>query len=295
MAVYQRSFRPYDGALSNAATRFLVPARYALRDLFRSRLFTIFTTLCFIFPLFWTFAIYLRHNADLLASLATAGIEVEEWMPIDETFFGVFMRVQGTLAFFLVLFSGPRLVSRDLANNGLALYLCRPFSKTQYVLGKLTVLMVLMSAITWIPGLLLWGLQTALEGVAWGAANIRSAAAMVVGSWVWMIVLGLLALAISAWVRWRPVAGFCLLLVFFGGVFFARTIELLFHTKWGYLLDLHHTIRRIWMGLFDAMVPFFIGEPPDLPMWASWGMLALLVGLSLMLLARRIRAYQVVK
>ena len=295
MAVYQRSFRPYDGRLTEAATRFLVPARYAMQDLFKSKLFTIFTTLCFVFPLLSIFAIYLRHNADLLANLATAGIEIEEWMPIDETFFGVFMRVQGTLAFFLVLFSGPRLVSRDLANNGLALYLCRPFSKTQYVLGKMTVLVVLMSGITWMPGLLLWGLQTGLEGAAWGAANLRSAFALVVGSWVWMIVLGLLALAISAWVRWRPVAGFCLLLVFFGGIFFARAIELLYGSQWGYLLDLHHTIRRIWMDLFQTPAPFFFDRPLALPMWASWMALAVLLGLSLLLLARRIRAYRVVR
>lgn len=295
MAVYERSFRPWEGRPSGEATRFLVPARYAMHDLFRSKLFTIFTTLCLVFPLMCVFAIYLRHNADLLANLAAAGIEVEEWMPIDETFFGVFMRVQGMLAFFLVLFSGPRLVSRDLANNGLALYLCRPFSKTQYVLGKLTVLLILMSGVTWVPGLGLWALQTALEGVAWGGANLRSAAALVVGSWVWMIVLGLLALAISAWVRWRPVAGFCLLLVFFGGLFFARVIELLFNTEWAYLLDLHHTIRRVWASLFATPAPFFFGRPLDLPIWTSWAVLLLLIGLSLLLLARRIRAYQVIK
>ncbi len=295
MAVYKRSFRPYADALTRPATRFLVPARYAMQDLFRSKLFTAFATLCLVFPLICVFAIYLRHNADLLANLAAAGVEVEEWMPIDATFFGIFMRVQGMLAFFLVLFSGPRLVSRDLANNGLALYLCRPFSKSQYVAAKLTVLLILTSAITWVPGLLLWGLQAGLQGSGWGAANVRSAVALFVGSWAWLIVLGLLALAISAWVRWRPVAGFFLLLIFFGGAFFARVVELLFNTEWGYALDLHHTVRRIWADLFATPAPFFFGRPLDLPIWSAWAALLALVGLSLLLLARRIRAYEVVK
>lgn len=294
MAVYQRSFEPYAGTLTQPSWRFLVLVRYALQDLFKSKLFTVFMTVCLIYPLLGAFAIYLRHNADLLANLATAGIEIEEWMPIDETFFGVFMRVQGMLAFFLVLFSGPRLVSRDIANNGLPLYLCRPFSKTQYVAGKLCVLLLLSSAVTWIPGLLLWTLQTGLEGAAWGAANLRSAAALLIGSWVWMLVLGLFALAISAWVKWRPVAGFCLLLTFFGGVFFARAVEILFNTSWGYVLDLHHTIRRIWADLFATPAPFFFGRPPELPIWSAWATLALLVALSLYLLSRRIRAYEVV-
>jgi ABC-2 type transport system permease protein len=294
MAVYQRSFRPYAGALTASATRFLVPARYALRDLLKSKLFVVFLTLCFVFPLGCVFAIYLRHNADLMANLVAAGIEIDEWMPIDNTFFGIFMRVQGTLAFFLVLFSGPRLVSRDLANNGLALYLCRPFSKTQYVLGKLTVLMILASAVTWIPGLLLWLLQTGLEGASWGLANLRSAAAIFIGSWIWMVVLGLLALAISAWVKWRPVAGFFLLLVYFGGAFFAQVVDALFHSQWGYVLDLHHTIRRVWAQLFATPAPFFFSRPIDVPMWAAWGALAALIGLSVWLLSRRIRAYEVI-
>ena len=294
MAVYQRSFAPYEGRLTAPAWRLLVPARYALQDLLRSKLFTVFLTVCFIFPLMCAFAIYLRHNADLLANLAAAGIEIEEWMPIDETFFGVFMRVQGMLAFFLVLFSGPRLVSRDIANNGLPLYLCRPFSKSQYVAGKLSVLLLLTSAITWVPGLMLWGLQSGLEGLAWGLVNLRSAIALVIGSWVWMIVLGLVALAVSAWVKWRPVAGFCLLLLFFGGVFFARVVEILFGSSWGYVLDLHHTIRRLWADLFATPAPFFFGRPLDLPAWSAWATLGVLLALSLLLLSRRIRAYEVI-
>ena len=143
MSVYQRSFKPYDGAMSSERWRFLIPARYALKDLFRSKLFIVFTTLCFIFPLLCIVPIYVRHNADVMAFLVAGGEDIDNWVVIDEVFFGFFMRFQGTAAFLLVLFSGPRLVSRDLANNGLALYLCRPFSKTQYVAGKATVLALL--------------------------------------------------------------------------------------------------------------------------------------------------------
>ena len=294
MSIYQRSFRPYDGPLTPGRWRFLIPARYALKDLFRSKLFIVFTTLCFVFPLLCSLAIYLRHNADLMEMLVSAGADIDDWIPIDELFFGVFMRVQGTLAFLLVLFSGPRLVSRDLANNGLALYLCRPFSKTQYVAGKASVLALLVSLITWVPGLLLWSLQFGLEGADWGAGNWRSAAALFAGSWVWIVVLGLLSLAVSAWVKWRPVAGFVLLLIYFGGAFFAQIIRVLFHSDWGHLVDLHHNIRRVWAQLFDTSTPFFFGLPGDVPGGAAWVALALLVAMSTWLLARRIRAYEVV-
>lgn len=294
MAVYQRGFDPYQGALTSPRLRFLVPARYALRDLFQSKLFVVFLTLCFVFPFLCLLAIYLRHNADLVESLATMGVDLDDWMPIDRRFFGLFLRVQGTFAFFLVLFTGPRLVSRDLANNGLALYLCRPFSKRQYVAGKLTVLVTLVSGVTWAPGLLLWLLQAGLEGGGWAAANLRSAGALFVGAWVWIVVLACLALAVSAWVKWRVLAGFLLLLIFLGGGFFAKVIEVLFRSEWGSLVDIHHTVRRIWAQLFDTTGPFFLFPPADLPIWPAWALLGLLVALCLVLLARRIRAYEVV-
>ncbi len=295
MAVYKRSFRPYQGELSAPGTRFLVLARYALRDLFRSKLFVVFLTLCFVYPLLATLAIYLRHNADLLTALTSMGAELDDWVPIDERFFGVFQRVQGTLAFFLVLFSGPRLVSRDLANNGLALYLCRPFSRSQYVAGKLSVLAVLMSLITWVPGLVLFGLQTGLVGAGWAVEHWRSAVALVVGSWIWIVVLGFLALAISAWVKWRPVAGFLLLLLFFGGGLFAQIFRVLFKSEWGNVFDLHHNVRNVWAQLYGSSAPFFWSPPTGLPGWAAWAALGALGAFSLLMLRRRIRAYEVVR
>ena len=37
------------------------------------------------------------------------------------------------------------------------LYLARPFSRTEYVLGKASTLVILLSLLTWIPGLFLFG------------------------------------------------------------------------------------------------------------------------------------------
>ena len=62
------------------------------------------------------------------------------------------MDVQGVLAFVLTAFTGPGLISPDIANGALPLYFCRPFSRAEYVLGKTSVLAILLSQITWIPG-----------------------------------------------------------------------------------------------------------------------------------------------
>ena len=95
----------------------------------------------------------------------------------------------------------------DLRNNGLPLYLSRPFSRTEYVLGKMAVLVVLLSLDhldSRAAALLLPGLPGGRRLA--GATTCGSALAIFVGSWAWILVVSLVALAISAWVKWKPVA-----------------------------------------------------------------------------------------
>ena len=43
----------------------------------------------------------------------------------------------------------PSLIAADLSNNALSLYLSRPITRRDYVLGKMAVLAILLSPITW--------------------------------------------------------------------------------------------------------------------------------------------------
>ena len=88
------------------------------------------------------------------------------------------MSIQASLAFFVTLLVGPPLVARDLRNNALPLYLCRPFTRAEYVLGKMSVLLILLSAITWIPQLLLFCFQAYLDGAGWFVLNLWIASAI---------------------------------------------------------------------------------------------------------------------
>ena len=94
----------------------------------------------------------------------------------------------------MVLIVGPPLVCTDLSHNGLPLYLARPIRRWEYVLGKASVLVILLSAVSWIPLLLMFFLQAYLAGNGWLWDNLRIGAGIFVGSWIWILVLSLLAL-----------------------------------------------------------------------------------------------------
>ena len=63
--------------------------------------------------------------------------------------------------------------------------------------------------------------------------------------------LSLLALALSAWVKWKPVAGALLFGVFFVGAGFGAAVNGVLRTKWGHLLNISYLIGSVWVTLFE--------------------------------------------
>lgn len=309
MAVYEHLYGAYEGESHSAVSRFLVIPRYALRESFRSKLFTTVFILCFIYPLIAAILVYLHHNANALALLQ---INVRELLPIDASFFQTFLQVQGAFAFILTVLVAPPLISRDLANNALPLYLSRPLSRTEYVLGKMTVIVFLLSLVTWVPGLLIFFFQASLGGFGWLWANLWMVWAIFFGSMTWIVVLSLIALAISALVRWRVVASGAMLGLFFVPSAFGEIVNNLFLTRSGHLISMWATMNSIWRGLFGLFErqtgrvtgrisnPVYDGQLVDIvllepPLWASWLVVGLVCGVCVWLLARKVRAYEVIK
>jgi ABC-2 type transport system permease protein len=297
MSVYKRAYKPYAGGITSPRTRFLVISRYGLESLFSSRLLIGLLVACYMFPLFAVLAIYLHHN---LGALALLQVKPQDLIPINNEFFSVYLSFQSVFAFLLTAYAGPGLISPDLTNNALPLYLCRPISRAEYVLGKMAVLFIPLSFITWIPGLLLWSLQAGLDDTGWGRDNLHIAWAVFAGSWLWILLLSLLATALSAWVRWRLAASALLFGIFFISAAFAAIVNEVLRTKSGFLLNLGYLVgtiiskmlqispRRTLLGeLFD------IRRGDEVPLWACWLMLALISGVCILLLNKRLRGREV--
>lgn len=304
MAVYEHTYKQYSGKLTPEWSRFLVIPRHAFRDVFKSKLFIAFFSVCFIPLLVEAILIYLHHNVNALAIMK---VNVRELVPIDATFFQTFVSLQASFAFFLTLLVGPPLVARDLRNNALPLYLCRPFSRAEYVLGKMSVLLILLSAITWVPQLLLFLFQSYLEGAGWFIDNLSIANAIFLSSLVWILLLALMSQAISALVKWRVIASGALLGIFFIPSVFGEIVNQIFLTRWGNIISLGALMKNVTAGLFGTFVEassqmtqfdgrigreVIVTEPP---LWASWLALFVVCAICLALLSRKVKAYEVVR
>jgi ABC-2 type transport system permease protein len=303
MAVHRRVYRPLGQAdLTPRWSRFLVLARFAARDWRGSRLLTAFLMLALVPPLVAAVVIYL-YNSEMAQTLLGLGAPASVWsFRIDGQFFSWLANSQGALAFLLVGWVGPGLVAPDLVNNALPLYLSRPFSRAEYVLGRVTTLLLLGSVITWVPNLVLFWLEAGLAGGGWWHRNLHIAWGIVAGSLIWLVLLSLMALALSAWVRWRIVATglYVGLFIILAGL--GRAFNGALRTYWGNLLNVGYLITNVWKDLFDVVITDRqrrgqIGDPTglDIPVGYCWLVLLAIAGVCLLLLSRRLRAREVVR
>ncbi|HVR28502.1 MAG TPA: hypothetical protein VMS86_03115 [Thermoanaerobaculia bacterium] len=296
MPVHDRRYRGFTGERRSPRGLFWTLARYGLAEVFSKRLLLVLFVIACLPVVIYATLIYLANNLDVLALLGIQNADMNKLATnLSGTLFFWFVVGQANLAFLFASFAGPSLVAPDLTHGAMPLYLSRPLTRCDYILGKLAILGTLLSAITWVPGLLLVGLQSALAGGGWLVEHARIPIGILLGSLAWIVLLSLSALAISAWIRWRPLATGALFVIFVLGGAFGTAINQTLDTRWGQLLMLTEQMRTIWFDLFGVGRIFGqMNDKGDLPVAACWIAIAAFSALAALLLHRRIRAHEVV-
>lgn len=286
MAVYKRTYKGYAGGLTPQWSRFMILPRYSYARLFQSKFLLMFLALCAIYPIGAAGFIYIAHNVSFLKAINP---QMGNFLEVNETFFLTFCNFQATMAYLLTAIVGPTLVSPDVTNNAMPLYLCRPFTRTEYVLGRMMVLLYLLAWITWIPGLILFGIQADMAGWDWTRDHLWLAWGLFAGLFVWSLILSLIALAISAWVRWKIAAGGLILGLFFAGAGFGAAINAVMRTHNGSLIDIVQMMATVWSQLLHHEISNNV-TPTQ-----AWTVLGIVSAISLWLLSKKVRAFEVVK
>lgn len=293
MSVYKRSYRPYTGPVTGTRSQFLALARYAFAEAWSTRVTAVLFVLCFVPTLISIISIYIMNN-DAVRMLMGGVHGAPPLIAMDERFFYGVMIAQCWPALVLTAWVGPRLISTDMSNNALAIILSHPITRAEYVLAKLTVLSGFLSAVTWVPLLLLFAFQSHLSTKPWAGSHIGIAVGMFLGSWLWIILLSLMALALASWVKWRIVATGLL----FGFVFVPAGVGTVFNvvmrSNWGNLLNIPFMMMTIWHRLLHAPIADFLArrEPSSVAIMISFAAIGLLC---IAALNARIRAREVVR
>jgi ABC-2 type transport system permease protein len=214
--------------------------------------------------------------------------EAERMLPAGAKVFGEFLNGQLSFAMLLSIFGGAGLVANDLRTGAILVYLSRPLTRRDYVLGKMGVLAVLNLSITLVPGLLLYVAGVALLperflklDQAWiGPAVVAQA-------FIMSLSVSLLALAVSSLSRSARVAGVALMALWVGLEITRVVASNVFDRPEVGLLSLQGDVQAVGKALFGIPGPLF---------WA-WPLLALALAAlgCLAILRARVRAVEVVQ
>jgi ABC-2 type transport system permease protein len=198
MPIYEQSYRRHEARGALRRVRFWPITREALRLLLARRLF--------LMLLFASWVLFLARVIQIY--VFTRFPEVGRILPVDGRLFGEFLIQQWLWLMIITIFGGAGLVANDLRTGAILVYLSRPLTRRDYVLGKLGVLMLLNLSVTLVPGLLLYLIALALapdQFLKWDLAWIGPAT--VLQSLVMSLVMSLVGLAVSSLSRSARVAG----------------------------------------------------------------------------------------
>ena len=295
MAVYKRRYAAYTGSLTSEWSRFFVLTRYALADLFKSRFFVLLLILSIVPCLFFAAYIFIANNKTVQLLLPAGPADL---FSVEVKYFTIIMIVQTQVAFLLNCWVGPVLIAGDLTNGALPLFLSRPFTRADYVLGKFSAMGLLLSGVTWVPALLLFALQAGLARNGWIWSHLWMVIPIVLCSAIWILMLSLLSLAVSAWVKLRIVATGVIFITFFVPTGLGEMFNSIMGTHWGRLLNFSDMFRLILAhGFREQPGAGILGTTrwDEIPVSAAWGVLISLCALSLVVLNARLRARETVR
>lgn len=280
MPIYEQAYRKYEARAPLRTVRFWPITREALRLVLAPRAFLGLLGLAWLPFVVRVIQVY----------VVTRFPEAGRVLPVDGRLFGEFLNQQIGFTLLLSIFGGSGLVANDLRTGAILVYLSRPLTRRDYVLGKLGVLLTLNLGVTLAPALLLYATGLALapeQFLKWELAWIGPA--VVAHALLVSLSVSLFALAVSSLSKSARVAG----VSFFGLVFGMEVVRQVLEGGFGrheaVLLSIQADLRALG-NLF-----FGIAERGGALPWFYPAAVLLAVGLGcLAVLRARVRAVEIV-
>jgi ABC-2 type transport system permease protein len=280
MPIYEQSYRRYEARAALRQVRFWPITREALRMILAKRAFVILLLACFVPFVVRVVQIY----------VFTRFPEIGRVLPVDGRMFGEFLNQQIGFTVLLSIFGGSGLVANDLRTGAILVYLSRPLTRRDYVLGKLGVLLSLNLAVTLVPGLLLYLVALGLvpdQFAKWSLLWIGPA--IVLHSLLISLVVALLALAISALSRSARVAGLAFVGLWAGMEIAMAVLTRIADRREAEVLSFQNDLRAVGNALFGITE-----RMTTLPVFWPALVLAGVAAGCLFVLRSRVRAVEIV-
>ena len=278
MPIHDQSYRRYTGTRTKPGQSWTVIASAGIRNMIRKRMFLALLLLAWLPFIIRAVQIYLSANWPQAALLA----------PTAETF-REFLDQQSPFVFFVTIYVGAGLIANDRRANALQIYLSKPLMRTEYIAGKLAVLMAFLLPVTFVPGILLLIVQIVFAGsFEFVRKNMFLFPAITLASLLQVLLASFTMLALSSLSKSaRYVA-----ILYAGLLFFTKAM-------FGALMLITGGTRIAWVSFTDNLtqvvdVIFRLKPRYEVPWSVSLLVIIGLMVVSASVLERRVRGVEVV-
>ena len=276
--IHDQSYRHYTGVKTAPGSAWMVIASAGIRNFVRRRAF-LGIMLFALFPfIIRAVQIYIAANVAQ-ASMLGAGPET----------FRQFLEQQDFFVFVITVYVGAGLIANDRRANALQIYLSKPLMRTEYIFGKLAVLIVFLLSVTFVPAMLLLFLKVVFDGsFAFLSRNLFLLPAITVASLLQVLLASFTMLALSSLSKSARYVG----ILYVGITFFTSAI-------YGALYAITGSTRVSWVSIganLSQVVDVIFRQPPRYatPWQVSLLVIVGLIALSVSILERRVRGVEVV-
>jgi ABC-2 type transport system permease protein len=281
MPIHDQGYRRYGGSKARTGTGWTVIARAGIRTMISKRAFLGLLLISW-FPFF-------VRAVQFYAAANLSNIPQASMLAPSADTFRQFLEQQQTFVFFVTVYVGAGLIANDRRANALQIYLSKPLTRAEYVFGKLTILMVFLALVTWLPAIVLLVVQIAFAGnFTFFQNNVFLFPAITVFAFIEIVLASSTMLALSSLSKSsRYVAILYAAVIFFTqaiyGVIYAVTRSTAF--SW---LSFSANLAQVGDVIFRQPLKYATPWPVSLLM------IVVVVALSGVVLERRVRGVEVV-
>ena len=276
--IHDQSYRRYAGVRQEPGSAWLTIATTGIRTILGKKLFLL--VLLAAWGQFFVRAVtfYLSANFPNLEILA----------PSVETF-RQFFEIQEIFVLFVTVYVGSGLVANDRRSNAMQIYLSKPLSRVEYVVGKLGTLVFFLLLVTLVPALALLLVEIMFSAsVTFVGANLFLIPAMTLYALVEVLLSAFTMLALSSLTTSARYTA----MLYAGVVLFTAAL-------FSILFGITNSSALAWLSFranLDQIGDVIFRLPPryDSSWFLSVVVVALLIGLSVFVLERRVRGVEVV-
>jgi ABC-2 type transport system permease protein len=282
MPIHDQGYRRYGGSKAAVGQGWLVIARAGIRTMLARRVLQL------LLLAGWT--PFFGRAIQIYAQLYVQNLSQSPLLAITaETFHDMVDSTVNFVVFLITVYVGAGLIANDRRANALQIYLSKPLSRTEYVFGKLTILMTFLLLVTWVPAMVLLLVQMAFAGnFTFLGRNLFLFPAITVFSFLDVITVSVTMLALSALSNSSRYVG----IMYTAVIFFSAAV-------YGVLFLSTRSTALSWVSFSANLTQ--VGDlifrlPPkyDTPWPLSLGAIIAVIVIAGVVLERRVRGVEVV-